>query len=96
MKIYEKIIIFIEVLLTAFYIFIISSPYPAVDALVLIGSLIASILIPYFIAYIITFALARLGFSFVEIKGRKMILWKIFLIIYPITLTLSIIGNLTK
>lgn len=98
MKIYIKIIIFIEALLTVFYSLVVLAGSKNItdDILVLVGALLVLFIVPYFIAYIITFVLAQLGFAFIAIKGRKKVMWKIFLILYPIILMLSLIGNLTK
>jgi len=90
MKTYEKILIFIEVLLTVFYafMFLAGSKNIADDIAVLFGSLLTLFLIPYLIAYLIS--------KFSKTKDKKLVLLKAFIIIYPIILILTIIGALTK
>jgi len=90
MRTYEKILIYIEALLTIFYafLFLAGSKNIADDIAVLFGSLLTLFLIPYFIAYLIS--------KFSKAKDKKLVLWKAFIKIYPIILILTIIGALTK
>jgi|GEM_PF-4192548 len=90
MKTYEKIIIFIEALLTLFYIFIfLAGSKNIADGIAgLFGSLLTLFLISYIIAYLIS--------KFSKTKDKKMMLSKSFIKIYPIILILTLIGALSK
>jgi Cu/Ag efflux pump CusA len=68
--------------------FFVGSKNIADDIAVLFGSLSTLFLIPYLIAYLIS--------KFSKTKDKKLILWKVFIKIYPIILILTVIGSLTK
>lgn len=88
MKIYEKILIILEAGFTLFYsiVFLGSYKFSADGVGILIGALLPLFFIPYVIAYFLAYIFIKLGIIFAVVHGRKKILWKIFIIIYPILL----------
>jgi hypothetical protein len=90
MKKYEKIIIFIDVILTIFYSVPIVLSYSSLeDGIgVLFGSLLFLFLFSYFISFIFS--------KFSKLDNKKLALWKVFIKIYPALLILVIIGTLNK
>ena len=90
MKTYEKILIFIDVIITVFYssLYILGSENIGDGISKLFGSLLFLFLIPYFIAYILS--------KFSKLENKKLAIWKIFIKIYPILIILIILGNLPK
>jgi hypothetical protein len=90
MKLYEKILIFIEVVITIIYSIVEVSGYKVVSDG--IGSLFGSLLFLFLISYFIAFLLAKFSKS----ENRKLALWKMFIKIYPVILTLVVIGKMNQ
>lgn len=90
MKIYEKVLIVLDVILTVFYSLIVlaKNDINADGVGILFGALLTVFLIPYFIAYIFS--------KFSKTADKKLVLWKVFVKIYPLLLLLAIIGSLSK
>lgn len=90
MKIYEKILIFFEIILSLVYSMIVLAGYKTIADGVgsLFGSLLFLFLISYFMAYLIS--------KFSKKENKKLALWKAFIKIYPLLLVLVIIGTFNK
>lgn len=89
MKLYEKILIFIEIILTAFYTLIILPKGQD------IGTSIGSLIGVYIILFIPPLLVAKIASLFYKSEARKSALWKIFIKIYPVLLILAIIGKIS-
>lgn len=86
MKLYEKIIIIINALMTVWYSMIVLAGYKEIADGIgsLFGSLLFLFLFPYFIAYIIS--------KFSKAENKKLFIWKLFIKIYPVVLILATLG----
>jgi len=96
MKTYEKILVFLEVALTLFYSMLLLASYKfTADGVgILIGALLPFFFVPYIIAYFLAYIFTKFNVISAAVYGRKKVLWKIFIIIYPILLILVFIGQI--
>lgn len=90
MKLYDKILIAINAILTIIYCFIVLAKgnFSADSFGQLIGAIAVAFLIPYFIAFIAS--------KLTKSDNKKLLLWKIFIKIYPIILVITIIGSIKQ
>ena len=98
MKTYEKILIILEIAFTLFYSMVILGSYKfTADGVgILIGALLPLFFIPYVIAYFLAYFFIKFGVISAVVYGRKKVLWKIFIIIYPVLLIITTIGKLAQ